>query len=273
MNENDETSDSRVVLTGFAIGVSLGLLVVLWLWFSRPADELLSSGGFNLPVDGSRPSAAPFPSRPPVQSGLGFVRAQDVGEARPEAAGASALAPAAPTGDAAALAQIGAPSDRGGLARLGAEKGLLGRLVAGAAASHPAALRALLNNKTLVDAYFARPLVAQNCASGASLKSYLSNGSDPQGVSEEVGLVRGLMRNPDAASAAVGTEFASRLLSCPSVGQLASNQGAVFSIAGANPALAGLVGDPAAAAALASNPQAMALLGGVQSALSSPRMP
>lgn len=156
--------------------------------------------------------------------------------------------------------------DARGLSRLGAQRGLLSGLVAKALA-HPAALGLLLNNKTLVDAYFSRDLVKRNCESGAALKSYLTNASDPNGVSEEVALARQLLQSPAAASAAAGTEFGRRLTSCPSVGELAKDPGTVLQVASANPALLGLVSDANAVSALSSNPQALSLLGGAQSAL------
>ncbi|NNN05294.1 MAG: hypothetical protein HKL90_05280 [Elusimicrobia bacterium] len=271
--------DPGGVKRGFAIGAACGLLVVAWLWLSRPEDVGLSSSGFDAGglvgglASGSRPGLFDA-RRPTVRPLIG----RDGGPARVEnaVAASGASTAAAPPDGAAELTSLGAPSDPAGLQRLGTQKGLLSRLVA-AAAAHPAALRALLNNKLLVDAYFSRDLVSRNCASGAALKSYLMNGSDPQGVSEEVSLVRGYLGDPAAASSAVGaaagTEFAQRLASCPSVRQLAADPGAGLQIAAANPALLGLVADPAAAAALSSNAQASAALAGVKAALSAPQTP
>ncbi len=268
--------DPHGVKLGFAIGAACGLLVVTWLWLSRPEDVGLSSSGFDAGgiagglASGSRPRL--FDARRPDVSPL--LGRDDGAAPAPTAAVLSGGSRAAVSQDGAAeLASLGAPSDPAGIQRVGTQKGLLSRLVA-AAAAHPAALRALLNNKLLVDAYFSRDLVSRNCASGAALKSYLMNGSDPQGVSEEVSLVRSYLGDPAAASSAVGaaagTEFAQRMASCPSLRQLAADPGAAVQIAGANPALVGLVTDPAAAAALSSSAQASAALAGVRAALSAP---
>lgn len=268
--------DPSGVKRGFAIGAACGLLVVAWLWISRPEDVGLSSSGFDAGglagglASGSRPQLFDA-RRPAVQPLMG--RDGGPSSAASAAVSAGSLPAAVPADGAAELASLGAPADPAGLQRLGAQKGLLSRLVA-AATSHPAALRALLNNKLLVDAYFSRDLVSRNCASGAALKSYLMNGSDPQGVSEEVSLVRSYLGDPAAAASAVGaaagTEFAQRMASCPSLRQLASDPGAAMQISAANPALVGLVGDPAAAAALSSNAQGSAALAGVRAALSAP---
>jgi|GEM_PF-1865423 len=272
MNWEQDPDEFRQTKIAFAIGAGLGLLVVAWLWLARPADEsVVSGGGFNM--GGAAGGAIPFDRK--GQTGLSYVRLGSAVGDDAAAAPATARAPGADPVSAdggPALSDIGAPSDREGLRRLGAERGLLSRLVAGAL-NHPAALAVLLNNKTLVDAYFSRGQVQQNCASGASLKSYLMNGADPQGVAEETAIARNLLQNRQAAAAAAGTEFGARLLACPAVGQLAADRSSAVQIAAANPSLMGLVGDPAAASALASNPRAAALLGGVQAALSAAPAP
>ncbi|NNN07512.1 MAG: hypothetical protein HKL90_16605 [Elusimicrobia bacterium] len=264
---------------GFAIAAACAALVLAWLWLARPEDVGVSEGGFDVGgltgglASGARPGLFDA-RRPAVLPLIGRNDGAAPSASMAETVGAVGAAPLAPPADGAAeLARLGAPSDPAGLQSLGTKKGLFSRLAA-AAAAHPAALRALLNNKLLVDAYFSRDLVRRNCDSAAALKSYLMNGSDPQGVSEEVSMVRGYLGDPAAAASAVGaaagTEFAQRLASCPSVRQLASDPGAALQIGAANPALLGLVADPAAAAALASNSQGAAALAGVQSALSSP---
>jgi hypothetical protein len=218
---------------------------------------------FNGAPPGARRPAASTPSPGEPAPAQPATVAPQPAPAR--AASAPAPAPAA-AADGAALSEIGAPSDARGLTRLGAQTGLLSKLVA-AAVNHPAALRLLLNNKTLVNAYFSRESAQRNCSSGEALKSYMMNGSDPSGVSEEISIARGLLSHPDAAAAMAGTEFSQRLLACPSVGQLSNDRGAMLQVAMANPSLLSLVADPNAMSALSSNPQALALLGGVQSSI------
>lgn len=272
-------------------GAVLGLIVLGWMFAARSGEERVSSSGFSFAGPAPAARAVPAPAAAGgAPSSLSMVRlgfAEGPPSARPDAAGPSAAPaaspdpsapgaapapgaaapPAPPTAGApASLAEIGVSPDPKGLSRLGGEKGLLSAVVA-KALEHPAALRLLLNNKTLVDAYFSRDLVQKNCSSGAALKSYLMNGSDPQGVSEEMTLARTLLAHPDAASAALGTEFGARLMGCPSVGEVGRDPGAALAIAGANPAVLGLMSDPGAMKALSSNPQALSLLSSAQSSL------
>lgn len=273
-----------------AAGAVLGLAALGWMLLARSGEERISSNGFS--VGGPAAGARPLPRSPGADGAptglsmvrLGFTEAPSSSQPEsagvaPAAAGASeAPAAASPPADApvspaaasadskADLSAIGVRSDAKSLSRLGEEKGLLSAVVA-KAFEHPAVLRLLLNNKTLVDAYFSRGLVQKNCSSGSALKSYLMNGSDPQGVSEEMAIARSLLSRPAAAAAAAGTEFGSRLMSCPSVGELAKDPGAALAIAGANPGVLGLLADPGAMKALSSNPQALSLLGSAQSSL------
>jgi hypothetical protein len=274
-------------------GVAAGLLILCWLLLGRSDDSRIASSGFN--SGGSSPVVA-VPAGAALterrsETGLSFVRSgldeappssetpqvpagsAPAAEGAPQTASTSA-APAAASAPAAAeappsaaeLAAVGVRSDPSSLNKLGAEKGLLSRVV-DKALEHPTVLRMLLNNKTLVDAYFSRGLVQKNCSSGSALKSYLMNGGDPQGVSEEMTIARSLLQHPDAAAVAVGTEFGSRLMACPSVDALSKDPGAVMQVITSNPGALGLVGDPNAMKALASNPQAASLLSGVQSSI------
>lgn len=283
----DEGPDQTKI--ALAAGAVLGLAVLGWMLLARAGEERVSSNGFSVggPAAAARP--APRPSGADGSpTGLSMVRfgftespasspSAPAGGAPAAATGAAAEsadaaapapppAPATPADSKADLSEIGVRSDAKSLSRLGAEKGLLSAVVA-KAFEHPAVLRLLLNNKTLVDAYFSRSLVQKNCSSGSALKSYLMNGSDPQGVSEEMTIARSLLSHPDAAAAAAGTEFGARLMSCPSVGELAKDPGAALAIAGANPGVLGLMSDPGAMKALSSNPQALSLLGSAQSSL------
>lgn len=290
-----DPDEKQKIAASFAVGCILGMGVLAWMVLSRSSsDGRMESQGFDFaaPVaSGSAPRVGPMAERR-ADSGLSMIRMGGVDDpaAAPGAAPASspppmpgdAAAPGAPppsaagpagpppppTGDGAAdAARLGVEPARDA-GRLGGEKGLLSALAA-KALEHPAALRYLLNNKTLVDAYFSRDLVKRNCESGAALKSYLMNGNDPGGVSEEVSLAKMFLSHPDAASAASGSEFGKRMMDCPSVGQLAKDPGAALVIMGSNPQLMALLSDPNAARSLAANPAATSLLGGVTSSMGS----
>ncbi len=285
--------DSDKTKVAFMVGSLAGTAVLAWIMLARGggADNALTSSGFD--VGGPSPvasrvgparerrdgtglsmvrlgevadgSAAPSPSSAPSVPGAGTPAPGDAAAPAAAAAVPSRVAANAGEDGAAAAAALGVDPARDA-GRLGGQPGLLSAL-ARRALQHPSALRYLLNNKTLVDAYFSRDLVAKNCSSGAALKSYLMNGSDPQGVSEEVGLAKMFLQNPEAAQAAAGSEFGKRMMDCPSVGQLAKDPGAALVIAGSNPQLLGLLSDPNAAKALATNPAASSLLGGVSSSV------
>jgi hypothetical protein len=292
-NGIDDADKTKI---GFMVGALAGSAVLAWILLARGSGEnQLTSSGFD--VGGTSPIAsrigparerrddtglsmvrlgevaagnapAAGPAAVPYVPGAGAPAPADATAAVPAANGsASAARTAANAGEdgAAAAAALGVNAARDA-GRLGGEKGLLSALVQ-KALEHPSALRYLLNNKTLVDAYFSRDLVAKNCSSGAALKSYLMNGNDPQGVSEEVGMAKMFLQNPEAAQAAAGSEFGKRMMDCPSVGQLSKDPGAALVIAGSNSQLLSLLSDPNAAKALATNPAASSLLSGVSSTM------
>ena len=284
------------------IGVGAIAAIMGWMFIARPGDEAPSSRGFNLSGTGASPSGvSPRPFMPRGQkTGLDFVGNTIGGgpasvkpgvlppgsspppeaappsdapsDAPPDSAGAPPSAapasPAAPTKSDSRDATANLPNDAAGLTRLGAKEGLLSAMV-GKVMEHPKALAYLLNNKTLVNAYFSRDLVKKNCSSGSALKSYLMDSSNPQGVSEELGIARSMLRNPAAASAALGTEFGKRLMDCPSVGAVAKDPGAALVIIGSNPGLMSMLSDPNATKVMNANPQAASLFGAAQSGLGS----
>ncbi len=258
--------DPEGVKLGFLLGAAAGAVVVAWLWVSRPDEVQVPSAAFDsgqVAADGEiNQNPSLFDSRRSSPTPL----IGDAAGAAPAAGEASETSPPRGTDE---LARLGAPADDAGWRGLGEKKGPLSRLLA-AAARHPAALRLLLNNKTLVDAYFSRDLVRRNCSSAEELKNYLMDGASPGGVSEEISMARSYLSSPSVAAgflgAAADTEFARRLTSCPSIRGLAAEPAAAAQIAAANPALLGLVVDPATAAAAAGNPQAAAALAAVKAA-------
>jgi hypothetical protein len=277
------------------IGAGCAGVVIAWMLFARPGEEASSSQGFNLGSAGGAPSAAggrPFAARPAtsldmvsarigsgpegVTSGL-YAGSAAQGDSKPGAPDTIAAAPRAPAAPAPAapssaadeakdLAAAGIPTDAKGLNRLGAQEGLLSSLAA-KLLDHPNVLKAIFNNKTVVDAFMARPGAKENCESGGALKAYLS---DPNsgGMSKVFPVIQQALSRPETASSLVsalaGTEMVKRASSCPSLQALSNDPMAITSVAMANPKALGLLMDPRGAAALASNPQAAGLLSGIQ---------
>lgn len=286
------------------IGLGCTAAVIAWMVFSRPSDERPSARGFDMgSASGAPSSGRPFAERP--KTGLDMVSANigsgpagvDPGiyrgvlggpaaeaskaaaspppsgapappAAAPPAANAPAPAPPSPQEEAKDLAQAGIPTDAKGLAGLGAKEGMLSAL-AGRMLDHPNVLRAIFNNKTVVDAFMARPRAKENCENAGALKGYLS---DPKsgGMTNVFPVIQKALSS-GAASSLVGaladTEMVKRVSACPSLKTLSNDSSAITSIAMGNPQALSLLMDPRGAAALASNPQAAAALAGVQSKL------
>ena len=275
------------------VGAGCAILIIAWMVFGGPREEGLSQGGFNLA------SGSPFRGagrrslrhRGPLRTSFDMVRPAfgdgpsgvipegqaDVEAAAPPAprAGADAAGPAptAPStlpwavpprrGEGPGLASI--PTDDKGLSRLGAKEGLLSAL-AGKMLDHPSVLKAIFNNKMVVDAFMSRDISKRNCESGDALKSYLS---DPNsgGMAKVFPVIQQALSRPEAAAALAGTEMAKRVMDCPSISALTKDPGAVMSIAMSNSKALGVLTDPRMATALASNPRASGMLAGVQSSM------
>ena len=276
------------------VGAGCAILIIAWMVFGGPREEGLSQGGFNLASEVAVPrrgAALPSPPRTP-QTSFDMVRPAfgdgpsgvipegqaDVEAAAPPAAPGPAPTPAGPAptapvdasvGSAAAeakdLASAGIPTDDKGLSRLGAKEGLLSAL-AGKMLDHPSVLKAIFNNKMVVDAFMSRDISKRNCESGDALKSYLS---DPNsgGMAKVFPVIQQALSRPAAAAALAGTEMAKRVMDCPSISALTKDPGAVMSIAMSNSKALGVLTDPRMATALASNPRASGMLAGVQSSM------
>ena len=285
------------------IGACCGALVVAWMMFARPGDEVASSRGFDMGAEaGTRGSSSGRAFEPRPKTGLDMVSAKigdgppgvDPGIYRQSAPAEASVAPASAAGpppaaapapaansppaqapatsaadEAKELASAGIPTDARGLTNLGAKEGLLSSL-ASKMLGHPKVLAAVFNNKMVVDAFMSRPRARENCQSGSALKNYLS---DPNsgGMTRVFPVVQKALSDQGNASALVsalsGTEMVKRLSACPSLKEVSNDTGAIMSIAVANPKALSLVMDPRGAAALAANPQAASALASVTSKL------
>lgn len=283
------------------MGACFAFVVVAWMVYARPGDEAVSSRGFDAGGGGSVTAASgrPFDTRP--KTGLDMVTSQigdgpagvtagiyagqaNAGEslasARP--GGVMAAPPAAPSGatpppapppsaadEAKNLAASGAPTDAKGLNRLGGQPGLLSALAA-KLLDHPNLLRAVMNNKTVVDAFMSRSTVKENCQNTGALKSYLSD-PNSDGMKDVFPVIQAGMSSQSRASSLVSalgdTAMVKALSSCPSLSALSSDTGAIMSIAMGNPKALGLAMDPRGMQALTSNPAAAGILAGVQAKL------
>lgn len=280
-----DEEDWREIRRGFLAGAAGGLVVVLWMWLAHSPDETISSRGFD--VSGGGGYMGGLPSQPSgsrmifakrdQEGGLASVAPEAVpgGASEPsdETEAAPAPPPAAAPASAAAkresdpreLAKAGLPTDARGLAGLGARKGLLSAVVE-KFLDHPAVLKAVFNNKLVVDAFMSRDISKRNCSDAGALKSYLSD-PNSAGMTKVYPVLQTVLSHPDAAAALAGTEMADRITSCPSIKALSSDSSAVTAVAMSNPQAVMLMGDPRLTMAMASNPQASGMLSSMQSSM------
>ena len=282
-DEQARLRDGSGLKRGVLIGAVCTCVVIGWMMFARPSEDNQSTRGFNMGAEGGfRSSARTFAARDPktgldmVISQIGAGPSSVLATASPAAPPTAAEAPVVPAPPVVAappvaadatkeLASAGIPSDAKGLSRLGGEPGLLSALAV-KMLDHPNVLKAIFNNKMIVDAFMSRDISKRNCESGGALKSYLSD-ANSGGMTKVLPVLQAAMSRPETASALVGTEMARRVLNCPSVGALANDSAAVMSIAAANPKALSLLIDPRMITSLASNPRASGLLAGVQAKL------
>jgi hypothetical protein len=152
-----------------------------------------------------------------------------------------------------------------GLTQLGAKKGLLSAVVK-KMMDHPRVLKAVLDNKLVVDALMSRDTSKRNCSDPNALKSVLSDpNSGPQ--QNLMPLLQQALSRPESASAMLSSRLGQTLMDCPSTKAVTSDPSLILSVAMSNPKALQLVSDPRVASALASNPQASGMLGQVQSGL------
>ncbi len=285
----------------FAVGGVLGLIVLAWMMFARAEDERVSSSGFSDGRAGvassaffSRrgPKAVPFADRPaaappssatfspgslsslrlePVPGASAGAAVSASGSASAPLAGsaAAAAAPSSPGASGAApdpkeMAAAGVPTDAAGLKRIGSDSGLLTGAIS-RLLDHPKILRALLNNKLVVDALMDRDDSKRNCSDAGALQAGLSSPGAGVYESQMMPLVSAALARPDAVAAMAGSEMGSRLMACPSVQALSHNGPGIAAIVLANPQAVSIATDPRVAQALSSTAQGAALLGGVQS--------
>jgi hypothetical protein len=278
-----------------AVGAGLGALTLGYLLLSRPEESRLSAGrAFDQPGGpvaprvpraverregtgltmghtglGEEESAPDSPLSSVAPSALPGPAAADPATAAPEAAPRPSAPPALPKPPDAAsemeLAAAGIPVTPSGLTQLGAKKGLLSAVVK-KMMDHPRVLKAVLDNKLVVDALMSRDTSKRNCSDPNALKSVLS---DPNSAPQQnlMPLLQQALSRPESASAMLSSRLGQTLMDCPSTKAVTSDPSLILSVAMSNPKALQLVSDPRVASALASNPQASGMLGQVQSGL------
>lgn len=288
-DRKDDDTGLRLVVGAI---VGLGLLTLVWLFLSGPGEQRLSGTSA---FDQSGPSRAnprvpraierrtgtgldmvsvtfadgPSATRPEESSpyaGAPETAAPPAGET---AASTSAPAPQAaasvPAADPKELAAAGLPTDPKGLQRLGAEKGLLSAAVR-KLMDHPRILKAILDNKLVVDAVMGRDTSKRNCSDPGALKAILS---DPKSgpMVNLYPLVQQALSKPASAAAMLSSELGSRIMDCPSTKAMTSDPSMMMSVAMGNPAALKMVSDPRVVQTLTTNPQAAGMFANVQSGL------
>lgn len=217
---------------------------------SAPGDEAGQAPAYSMASFGAPAAAASL-----VKAGLAFVSKTP--------RGGEALLAASSQAEAARSAPRLTDAQK---AAAGATPGLLRSL-------WPATVRVLLDSKAFNDSLYANAFAKQACGDPKFLGSYLADGKADDGVKQDTGRVLALLEDPSSARAAAKTEFAKRLLECPSVQKLAADKDTVALLARENPDLLKLARNPVAAEILRGNEKAAPLYDDVLAALPGPTRP
>lgn len=211
---------------------------------------------FSAPPAATKPDADPTRPAPALNEGASLTA-----PAAPLAARPAEPAPVTP----AELAAAGLPVTPAGFAKLGSQKGLLSAAVA-KLLDHPRVLKAVLDNRLVVDGLMGRDVSRRNCSDAGALRAELSDSKSSR-MTTLLPLIQQALSKPAAATAMLTSELGSRLMACPSLKSLSSDPSSLMSVAMANPKALGLVTDPRVAQALSANPQAAGMFGKVQAGL------
>lgn len=272
-----------------AVGAGLGALTVGWLLLSSPEENRLSGTRiFDQPGAAVAPRVPRAVERregtglsmvhtgltdeeagaPPAPEGGSVPAAEPGAGAAPANPYAAARAAAPKDTDAASekeLAAAGIPVTPSGLARLGAKEGLLSAVVK-KMMDHPRVLKAVLDNKLVVDAVMGRETSRRNCSDPSALKRDLSDPGSSD-MRELFPLAQQALSKPESASVMLSSKLGQALMDCPSAKALTSDPSMLMSVAMSNPKLLQLASDPRVAQALSASPQASGMFGNVQSGL------
>ncbi|HNT97185.1 MAG TPA: hypothetical protein PKK31_02840 [Elusimicrobiales bacterium] len=136
---------------------------------------------------------------------------------------------------------------------VGHQKGYLTKAV-GAAMKNPKAVRALLNNKYVVEGFMARGTVKQATSSPEALKQYLKGSGPVSFLNNPV--VKAAMNNPAVVSAVASSGMVAAMLETPAAKALMNDPNAIAALVQENPQLVQLaMQNPQTLAMLMSNPE------------------
>jgi hypothetical protein len=142
---------------------------------------------------------------------------------------------------------------------VGHQKGYLTRAI-GAAMKNPKAVKALLNNKYVVEGFMARGTVKQATSSPEALKQYLK-GSGPLNFLNNP-VVKAAMNDPAVVSAVASSGLVSAMLDTPAAKAMMNDPNAVAALVQENPQLMQLaMQNPQTLTMLMSNPEVSGVVG------------
>jgi len=258
---------ATVVALGCATLLAVAYLLALWRPLA-PARRHRIAGGFfarhaeNPPAPVSAPAPAPPPAR-----------------AAAAPAPVKAAAPVVPAGDG--LAGLSKEDRDAVIAALGGWSpqmpALIGRTLFDFAASpagvsllkHPKAVKFLLDQDSLIQAFMGQDRVRRLCAEPAALRRYWSDRSDPKGFGRDLASFRRSL-DAGAAAAVLSSRLADAVIGrCGAISAVGADPTAMMGVARANPDLASLAMDPRFLQAVGSNARVMAAVQKMTPALAS----
>lgn len=143
------------------------------------------------------------------------------------------------------------------MASIGYKKGFLTQAV-GKLLNHPKAIRALFNNKYVVQGFLSRDIVRRNLSDPNALKEYLSNKTVVSNfLNNEI--VKQAMANPQVVSAIASSQLITEITNSPAVQQLMSDPQTMSELMQKNPELSTLITNPNILNALNQNPNTKGL--------------
>ncbi|MEW5906632.1 MAG: hypothetical protein AB1734_07640 [Elusimicrobiota bacterium] len=197
------------------------------------------------------------PEQPLVRAGGDSRGTGDRGTAAPEGSGGAGKGSSGMSAAKAAAAGVQRP-DMDDIRKreqmsVGHQTGYLTKAV-GAAMKSPAAVKALLNNKYVVEGFMARSTVKQATSSPEALKEYLKGPGPANFVNNPV--VKAALNNPAVVSAVASSGMVAALLDTPAGRQLMKDPAAVADLVNSNPDLISMaMQDPMLMSTLMSNPE------------------
>ncbi len=262
-------------------GLVVVVVVAAWVVMSRSGeDQDYSASGFDLrgaaSIAARAAAAGGGGSEASLKPATSLMKIQRTAGEIPPASKPAETAPASqePSGPAAvADAKQDAPIQAASAQEAAGWGISLDRLKAGAfkfawkITDHPKVLKFLLDNKMFNDAVFSQKFAKKVCNDKAFTTQYFMDPNKPGGIQDEMWAVDELLKKPEAAKAAAQSEFARRIMDCPTFESVSHDRDAVVGIARANPHTLMTLANPAALDIIGSNSKAQDTLLVIQNEL------